>query len=293
MSDVLPGKVPILESAGVGFSYLKTHWAKWLPAIGILSLIAGWHEWRVLGSTSLNFVSIGTFCVWQLVNIMMVAGVYRDALRKEFAAPLGLTFGRDEVNLVGVFLCFFLIFGVSGFFVAFILTAALFGLVANAGLDPSLADSNPEEFSRQLVEAMGSAGGLLVLLIGITVLFAFLFTLIRLTLAHVATVARGRILIFQTWAWTKGNFWRIFATLLLIGLPIGLIGGIVSSVLNSIILSGAAEGGQSAIVLIIAGAVAHFPEGIALVAWTATTAHLYVGLQQSDDENSEGPIALD
>ena len=56
--------------------------------------------------------------------------------------------------------------------------------------------------------------------------FVLMVVWVRLSLAYAATADSDRVQVFRTWKLTRGNFWRLFLTTLVLELPSALIMGV-------------------------------------------------------------------
>ncbi len=127
------------------------------------------------------------------VQCMMAAAVYRILLR-----PVGdrfsyLRFGGDELRLMGLTLIYLVL---AVFLIAIVqLGVALLGLLA------SIAGEAATTFVLAVAELFSL--GLLI------------FVGIRMSLAPVITFDRGKLAVFESWAMTRGQFWRLGGAYLL------------------------------------------------------------------------------
>ncbi|GEM_PF-1460965 len=294
MADIPAGKVPIMESVKVAFSYLGEHWQKWLPACAILALASGWYQMQTVrtavdaaNGVNSGVIAFGVFCIFLLTSIIVSVGIYRHVIRGEFTPPIGIGFGIDEIRVLGVTLSLLLVFfiGFGFLFILFVLAASI--LVASSGLDPELAQTNPELFLQQFSEALGTGNGPFLIVLGLILVAAMMFVGVRLAFVTAATVSEERMMVFQTWSFAKGNFWRIIGAILLTVLPLAIIGGIIIAVSDIVILGSAesdARVNASLQQLFIVSTIEGFVNAIISIASIALMAYLYKGLRPSDEE---------
>ncbi len=294
MSEVPAGKVPILESIGVAYKYLAANWQRWIPACILLGCVSAWYQMQSVrtaidASNGVNsgFTAFGVFCIFMLTSIVVGVGIYRHVIRDEYNPPIGIGFGIDEIRVLGVTLSLVLIFGIVGGFLAILLVAAASILVASSGLDPELASTNPDLFMEQFAAALGTGNGPILLVIALLFLCGLIFVSVRLTFVTAATVSEKRMMVFQTWSFAKGNFWRIVASLLLAIFPMVLVGGIIIGVTNLLILGGAAKDKlpeASLAQLFAVGSIEGFINAVISIVSISLIAYLYKGLRPSDEE---------
>ncbi|MET0545393.1 MAG: hypothetical protein ABWZ40_03700 [Caulobacterales bacterium] len=225
-----PGKVPIAESAAAGLKFLADNWQKLLPGSALMGVLSA--AYFLVGSTagaggqSLELLVTLAF----LVGLILVsASFYRLALRNEFPGASGLKFGADEKTFFGASLWsslpIFAILAPSiiGFFMLFTAAAQKSGYT----LDQLFAD---EKLAQEALAAQGGGGGVSLLFLISLVVVLWLFA--RLSLAVPASMNEGKIKVWSTFAWTKGNVWRIFAAQLLLWAPLFILAQVVVSIFS-------------------------------------------------------------
>ncbi|MEM8920936.1 MAG: hypothetical protein AAGB25_06175, partial [Pseudomonadota bacterium] len=109
----------------------------------------------------------------------------------------------------------------------------------------------------------------------------YLWFSVRMSLFLPATIGEQRMMIFQTWSWTKGNFWPILGAVLLTLVPVALIGGIIVGFIEIAIV-----GDEPYRASALTRFLAYLPNG-ALTAftsllWAGLVGRLYQGLRPRD-----------
>ncbi len=286
MSDVPAGKVPIFASAGVAYNYLAENWMRWLPACGILGLLTGYMQVEAMkmataagsGGAAISPGYLLSGALVLLFGVTFMAGLYRHVIRDQFTAPIGLSFAIDELRLLGVQVSLGLIMGIIGFFIMFIGMIMVVAMAANSGVDLEQSAGDPEALAAVFEAAFASGGGLLLAIMIILAVSLAVFASVRLSLVLAATIGEEKMMIFSTWGWTKGNFWRVLAAMLAVVLPLSLGLGVVSGILQAILLGGGVASSGNAGLFVI-GAVTGAMNGLIYVATAGLMGHLYKGLR--------------
>ena len=136
-----------------------------------------------------------------LLNAIIFVPVVRQALGlRQGAAVVHFKLGAAEFRLFGAILLLLL--------VTFVLAVGLRLLEFGLGL---------------VTSGRGVAIGIVAALIVLATSLAFVYAIVRLGfLILPVTVAEEQISLVRGWIVTKGNFWRIFAVVLAIGIPIAI-----------------------------------------------------------------------
>lgn len=231
-----PARVPIFESVREGFAFVARDWRAILPlalvAAIILTPLQVWQQQAQLQQDVGRILL--TSAAAALAGLVFTAAYTRRVLSGG-TAPLALGVGRDEMNLAGVLACLAFLFFIVAMVAIMVIGFALAALLARSGVDAAALQAvPPNEAMTRLGAALG-ADGMFVFFSLLSVLIVFvLWISARLVLAYPATVAEGRMRIFDTWAWTKGAALAVIACLLLTALgglglmwvvsqPIGLV----------------------------------------------------------------------
>jgi hypothetical protein len=167
---------------------------------------------------NLEWSSFG-FCAALIADTMLVAALYRGALRARGAGvtdlgvgPLGLQWRAAEWRVLAVRALIYLLI------VALLVLALVVFGVALVVFDPGVTKGG-------LTGPQLMSGPNPVILIAI--LFAFLVALVwlgaRLALAPVIAVAEGRIALGRSFRITRGHVWPILGAGLMLGLILGLV----------------------------------------------------------------------
>jgi hypothetical protein len=133
--------------------------------------------------------------------------------------PGGLQWGKPEWRLLGAGA--YLLAVMAALVLATF--AVMFAIVVAGGGGPVLqslgTSASPEAVSEALIKVLPSQSSALLSLV-VLVFLALVFWLgIRLSLYQAAVVAEERVVLFRSWKLTKGRFWLVFASTVLVSLP--------------------------------------------------------------------------
>jgi len=218
----MSGKVPIIETVRFGFKHLRETAQPSALAAALTGVPVALCVWAAERNANNFFLAIGLSLLGGLLQLPFAAAHYRVSTRGE---PLRLAFGGDEARLVGasVALGFFnaIVIVIGGFLTLILMIALLIG----AGLDlPQDQGATPEEFSAALGPRGFAIAGLTVL----PLLLGLLWISMRLLLVGAATIGERRMLVFETWSWTKGNALRLLAAVALLIVPLLLAAQLIT-----------------------------------------------------------------
>ena len=141
---------------------------------------------------------LGLFALAYLALIVAVVSVFAAAVRATAKggddAAAFLRLGMDELRLIGLGVIF-----VIAFIVLEIVALIVFGLIVGLG-------------------SLGGplTGSILGAVLGLALLCAFVWVEVRLSLTGAMTVLRGKIIVGDAWRETRGHFWTLFATFLIL-----------------------------------------------------------------------------
>ncbi len=278
MTDVVAGKVPVLKCFEDSWRFFFAHWRLLVPAAAAPALASGMAP--LLGGGATLGGLIGTL-VSMAGSVFFTAAVLRKAVRDEFIAPTGLAFAADEMRLFGVLGCMLAIFVPAILLVSVVLWVFVLSRVAATpeALEQMMAD--PEAFTEAVIAALGS-GGALALDLFILILFALaIVLLVRLSMINAATIGEQRVVVFQTWSWSRGNVLRMMAAMILTGLPVMLVNVFLAEFLLSVVTP-ASGAPASPLAVGLGAALLGFLGALLSIPMIALGAIFYKGLRPPD-----------
>lgn len=223
-----PGKVPIAEAAAAGLKFFTENWRRILPACALMGLAYGFYFY----ASSLTHASpsasplalLGSLSVLILM-VLLGTSFYRLALRNDYPGALGVAFGNDERAYLGAAVW-------AALPMLLILVIAMFGLATILLPDLTASGMTPEQatadqaFMTSLAQKHGGPVALIFLVAAILIIWISL----RLILAAAATVDTGKVKVWSTSSWTKGNTWRIFSAILMLMAPLTILVLVIQSI---------------------------------------------------------------
>jgi len=281
------GKVPVTECFTLAWRFLRDNLQLLLPAAGLTAALSQVGVVLVLllrpaDSAQQSMLAMSTWDVIAMLpsmiaSLLFVAVVLRKAIRNEFLAPTGLAFGADELRLLGVataLMC--LLLPIGGLFF-FVMTGVVLSRLASSPEQLTILMNDPEALGAALEAALGPTGVLAFVLFSLLTLAVFLFISVKLTMVNAATIGERRMVIFQTWAWSRGNVWRILGAIILTALPVFFLDNILEAV--RLVILQALPG---VVTLLVVNVAVAFLLAIAGVPSIALGAILYQGLRPKD-----------
>lgn len=271
------GKVPIFESAGQAVRFLREHWRA-VFAIAALCALAQAGAFLLL-NVSVPF----------LLLMFFVAACAHGAFLTKAFGDTPLTFPNITRNGARVFVAV----AAVGFFmtiVAFMVFYSAMGILLGPyGEQVKAAGQDQAQLAQIFTQATQSQPEILSWTLVIGGVFLLLLTS-RFYLAAPATVDRKRIVVFDSWRWTKGNMLRIAAARITVLFPAYALVFALQSLVSALLGVNAADPAQLAA---LAGAnpiqfgVFYFVAGFIQLAFYASleaglAAYLYRGLKPAD-----------
>lgn len=197
---VPPGKVPILLSAGEAVRFFREHWR--------FALIVGAAGGLAQGAT---MVALGPTLPGLFVLGLIAAGVHASYLRRALGLGAPTPLIVDALRVFAAMAAVALVIGLLAFVVVY---GAMVALIAPYAEEAQTVADNQEAMMALLNRAIAAQPHVLYIALAVGALAALLFTS-RLYMATPATVDRKRIVLFESWALTKGNMLRVTGARLL------------------------------------------------------------------------------
>lgn len=284
-------KLPIITCARDAWLFLRDHWRMFLPAAVAVALVsqigfalAVMSGGGAGGQSALNG-NLGSLAVLSLpallAGLVFAASVLRKFLRNEFTGPLGLGFGADELRLLAVLGAFACMFIPLGTLAILIISATVLSRLAQSEQELQALLQDQEALSEALARTLGPGGTLAFMLFAMLLLGAAIYLVTRLFMVNAATIGERRIVMFQTWSWSRGTVLRMLAAIMLTWLPAYMIDSLVIEVGAAILRPMTADGNAGA-VLIAFNAAATFVATMAGIPSIVLGGILYKGLRPAE-----------
>lgn len=179
------------------------------------------HVFGVLGSSF--FLIVLSIPVGIAAALMFQAAWLRFLTKGEVKPGIPFRLGGDEMRLLGVNLLYIAIAVVAYLAVAlvFVMSALGAALIFKGG-------------SESIGAALGA--GLLVLLVGLAIAIVLLVIAVRLASAPGLTVLEGRMRFFESWGATKGVFWPMLVSYLVVGVLVMVISSVIGFMVQILLI---------------------------------------------------------
>jgi hypothetical protein len=271
MTDATAGKVPVLECFRASWTFLFQNWQLFVPAAAVVGAVTGLSLLIAGGGAAAPGPALLSMLPPLVASVMFTAAVLRKAVRDEFSGPAGLGFGVDEMRLLGVLGSIVLLIFPAVFLALMVFSVYIVGRLGMTEQQLEALSADPEALAKAMTEALGPSGILAMYGLFFAGFAVLVYVLAKLFMVNAATIGEKKIVFFQTWAWSKGNTYRIILAMLLTALP--AVG--VNLLLQILVASMSASLIAAVVVNAVAGAIA----ALLNIPQIALGAHLYKGLR--------------
>lgn len=248
------GQLPVLRVVRESFA-LAWAWRRlFLIGAGVLGLIGALA--RLAQGAAAGGEGLGPIIVVidLLATVFFTTAVLKFGVQGASPGPLSLDVGVDALRVLGVQLVstlFVIIAAVPAVLVASVLISAV---IAATGAPAPPTSGDPFAWFVTLPPAAALGVGLSFL----AFLAAVGWVAARLSVAPAATIARGRMVILESWGWTKGEGLRILGAIALTTVP-----ALAALLALSAAVDGMSGGGEGASPNLITAALGGFAVGAA------------------------------
>ena len=170
-------------------------------------------EGKAPADMSAIWSGMGSFMLVQLALFLLLIVVYtaamRAVLRPHEGGPAYLSFGMDELRMIGLSILMLVLFYVGMIVVVLVLGVMFAAMFAGGG---------------------GAGGVLLVMLVPLIVFVIAIWLYVRLSLAFPLTLLRRRIVIGEAWSLSRGRTGTLFLAYLVVFIILIVLATIVGSV---------------------------------------------------------------
>ncbi|WP_139068903.1 MULTISPECIES: hypothetical protein [unclassified Hyphomonas] len=200
-----------------------------LPWLALLALMGGFYKWALNTGAGGTMLTLAALVVLFLSGVQASLMIYRAMIPEAKGAFMALMHMNLAVYLAFFFISFFIFFFVGIFGVVMLQLSGLVDLAAE-GAD--------EQIPAALAGMMSMPYGWALSAVYATGLGGLAFLALRLLLAGAATVQTGRVMVFRTWRWTKGDVLRLGAA----SLATHVLPFLAGYVANLVIVGAAGQG---------------------------------------------------
>jgi hypothetical protein len=212
------GRVPIRESAGHAVRFAVEQWRPILAVAAISALVQG-----------ASFLLLGLNLIWLVIMLVSTAAVTAALVALALDGPAGMAqrIVADTARIIASS-------AIIGFFMAIIvfliIYVAMSVLIAPFAAEAKAAAEDQVRMAEIMSQAIESQPNVLLWagLIGAVILFVLTT---RFYLVAPASVDLKRIVVFNSWTWTRGNVMRIIAARLILLLPALFLTGAVQTLI--------------------------------------------------------------
>lgn len=284
------GKLPIITCVRDAWLFLRDHWRMFAPAAAAMALVSQIGYLLAVmsgggsGAQSAFGGNLGDLAVTMpavLASLVFAAAVSRKAVRNEFTGPMGLGFGADELRLLAIVAAYACMIIPLGTLVFIVVTTTVLSRLASTPDELAALMDDPEALNAALTQALGPGGTAAFMLFIMLVFAAAIYLFTRLFMVNAATIGERRVVMFQTWGWSRGNVLRMFAAIMLTWFPAYVIDSLVVEVGVAVLRPITSEG-NAGIVLIAFNAIATFVAAMVGIPSIVLGAILYKGLRPAD-----------
>ena len=279
------GGIPVSHVVRDAYAFFRANWRRMVPAAVVLGVCVGVGEVLTLLSQAQSAPpeqAIPGFLAGMIIQLLAGAAysacVLRLAVRQEYVGRFGLSFGADELRLLGAALSVAFLLMPVLLLAVIILSSLSLGPMIAAGGDPAQYAGDPQALLQAIAESLDPSRAALVAIVGLLLLAVLLALGVRLAMVNAATIGERRIVVLQTWPWSRGNVFRMIAVLLWT-LPPTLICAILVQGLADVFLGAGGTAGPMSFAVV--GGLAAGLQAIASLPTIAAGAELYKGLRPS------------
>ncbi len=226
MSDT--DKLPIMQAVRYSWSFASTAAMPTLPAYLIKAGIAGFAFAAMQAGETAAGLGLFGLILWFIASIACLAMTLRLALRGEYSGFIGLQASPDETRLAAAQFLYHLVFGLVVLISGFVVWMLAASFIATTIPDMAAIENDAEAFQQALLEAFQTPTGTVVSILAIIAFFLpVLWFMSRLITFPAATLARQKVMIFETWNWTRGHAFQIIIAIIVAIGPFWLLSQLI------------------------------------------------------------------
>lgn len=231
------GQLPVLHVVRESFA-LAWAWRRgFLAGAGVLGAVGAGAQVATAATAGGEGLGPVLVVVDLLLTVFFTTAILKLGVKGAQPGPLALDIGVDALRVLAAQIITTLFVIVAAIPAVLIASVLMSGVLSATGASAPPTSGDPLSWFASLPAPAAIGVGIIF----IAFIAAIGWVAARLSVAPAATVARGRLVILETWGWTKGEGVRILGTLALTTLPALLALLAFGSALDA--LSGGGEAG--------------------------------------------------
>jgi hypothetical protein len=255
------GQLPVMHVVRETFALAWAWRRRFIAGVAVLGLLGAGAQVAMAATAGGEGLGPVLAVIDLLITVFFTTALLKFGVTGAPPGPLGLDIGMDALRVLAaqaITTLFVIVAAIPAVMVASVLMT---GVLSATGAPSPPTSGDPLAWFTGLPTPAAIGVGLIF----IAFLAAIGWVAARLSVAPAATIARGRLVILETWGWTQGEGVRILATLALTTVPALLVlfamgslldGGPGEAAPNLLMraVSGFAVGAAEALLLTLVGA---------------------------------------
>lgn len=222
-------KLPIIRAAQHSWSFAMAAFWPTLPAYGLKAVVFGFAMASAIGTAPDDASLAGfAFLIWLVLSVACLAMALRLALNGSYRGVLGLTLSPDEFRLGVAQLLYTIVLGFAAIVFGFLVWMIALMVIASSIENLEVIAEDQQALQEAVFAAFQTPFGSVIAVLALAgFALPILFLMARLVTFQAATIARQKIMLFETWSWSKGMTFQVILALVLAIGPVWALGRLV------------------------------------------------------------------